>query len=110
MSVILTTEGVVRYVPTVSALSSVPVTRASNLQAMAFLVMVNAPNSLFYSLTCHLNTDVNECNINNGGCDQMCFNFDGSFQCFCNAGFVLASDNLNCDGKSTSPSQCCALR
>ena len=55
-------------------------------------------------------SDLNECLDNNGGCAQMCTNIDGSAVCFCNAGFVLASDNLNCDGKSTSPSQCCALR
>ena len=44
--------------------------------------------------------DVNECDDNNGGCEQICTNLDdGSFQCSCNSGFVLASDNMNCDGR-----------
>ena len=42
--------------------------------------------------------DVNECDTGNGGCDQMCTNNDGSFQCSCNQGFVLAGDTLSCDG------------
>ena len=111
MSVVLTMEGVVRYVPTVSAPSSAPVMQGSFWIVIAGIAMVN---TLHFSLLCHLksysDTDVNECNTGNGGCGQSCFNFDGSFMCFCNAGFVLASDNLNCNGKSTLPSQCCAHR
>ena len=41
MSVVLAMEGVIKYVPTVLAPSSVPVTRASYLQVMAFPAMVN---------------------------------------------------------------------
>ncbi len=31
-----------------------------------------------------------------GGCEQTCTNTDGSFQCSCNDGFMLAPNNLDC--------------
>ncbi|CAL4108212.1 unnamed protein product, partial [Meganyctiphanes norvegica] len=34
-------------------------------------------------------TDVNECLDNNGGCDQICTNVFGSFNCSCDEGFYL---------------------
>ncbi len=43
--------------------------------------------------------DINECNIINGGCEQVCTNTDGSFVCSCNSGFVLADDLANCNGE-----------
>ena len=43
-------------------------------------------------------SDVDECLIDNGGCDQTCNNTDGSFECSCEEGLVLAADNLNCEG------------
>ena len=42
---------------------------------------------------------MDECQINNGGCAQICVNTDGSFQCSCNSGYILAADNMGCDGK-----------
>ena len=44
-------------------------------------------------------SDINECQTSNGGCNQTCINTVGSFQCFCDIGYTLASDNLGCDGK-----------
>ena len=44
-------------------------------------------------------SDVNECDTNNGGCNQMCTNTGGSFECSCGVGYVLANDDLNCAGK-----------
>ena len=43
--------------------------------------------------------DINECQTSNGGCNQSCINTVGSFQCFCDVGYTLASDNVGCDGK-----------
>ena len=45
--------------------------------------------------------DVNECSTSNGGCEDICFNVDGSFLCFCSTpGFILSSDALTCEGIS----------
>ena len=45
-------------------------------------------------------TDTNECAINNGGCDQLCANTQGSYWCSCNNGYVLnATDGHTCIGK-----------
>ena len=46
--------------------------------------------------------DVNECNVNNGGCrgdGAMCSNLIGSFQCWCEQGYELSSDGVTCSGK-----------
>ena len=42
---------------------------------------------------------MDECNTENGGCDQNCTNNDGSFLCSCSTGYTLADDDLGCDGK-----------
>ena len=40
-------------------------------------------------------TDINECTSQNGGCEQICTNSNGSFQCSCYSGF---SGNIFCSG------------
>ena len=42
--------------------------------------------------------DVDECATGNGGCSQVCDNKPGSFECKCNAGYVLADDKKTCKG------------
>ena len=42
------------------------------------------------------NSDVNECLTGNGGCDDICTNSVGSFQCSCNSGYSLAADGTTC--------------
>ncbi len=42
--------------------------------------------------------DINECNTNNGGCDQVCTDTDGSFMCSCNSGYLLSEDGVSCNG------------
>ena len=44
-------------------------------------------------------TDINECATNNGGCEQICNNTAGSYQCSCGPGYTLNSDGHACDGK-----------
>ena len=39
--------------------------------------------------------DINECDHNNGGCEQLCTNTNGSFQCSCYSGF---SGDVFCSG------------
>lgn len=41
-------------------------------------------------------TDVDECATSNGGCNHTCTNSEGSYECSCNAGFVLRADGRNC--------------
>ena len=48
-------------------------------------------NSTFYS-------DVDECASGNGGCNQNCVNNDGSYECTCNTGYVLDTDQRTCIG------------
>ena len=43
--------------------------------------------------------DTNECNKDNGGCEQECVNTVASFMCACGNGYVLASDGKHCNGK-----------
>ena len=41
--------------------------------------------------------DIDECLTNNGGCDHICTNTRGSYQCSCNTSYVLAADNMKCN-------------
>ena len=41
--------------------------------------------------------DVDECDMDNGGCDQVCENTEGSFLCSCHAGHVLAANHTCVD-------------
>ena len=41
--------------------------------------------------------DLNECASNNGGCDQVCTNTHGSYQCSCNPGYTKSGHR--CGGK-----------
>ena len=42
-------------------------------------------------------TDINECAIGNGGCEQVCTNTPGGYTCSCNAGYT--SSGKACVGK-----------
>ena len=44
--------------------------------------------------------DIDECATDNGGCDQVCVNLPGSYECKCNAGYLLAEDAHTCNGKT----------
>ena len=41
-------------------------------------------------------TDINECSTLNGGCNQICTNKPGTFQCSCKRGYRLGSDGKTC--------------
>ncbi|KAI0220319.1 hypothetical protein LSAT2_028165, partial [Lamellibrachia satsuma] len=43
--------------------------------------------------------DVDECEVRNGGCEQICDNTQGSFRCNCQTGFRLSNDKSSCIGK-----------
>ena len=43
--------------------------------------------------------DINECLIDNGGCDHNCSNSVGSYSCSCNNGYLLNNNGYTCEGK-----------
>ena len=43
--------------------------------------------------------DIDECALGNGNCDQICTNTLGSFECSCDSGFLLKSDERGCEGE-----------
>ena len=42
--------------------------------------------------------DVDECSVNNGGCQHSCTNSIGSYTCSCKAGYALQANGRNCRG------------
>ena len=62
--------------------------------------MVSGNTVLLFNNNYSYITDVNECETNNGGCSQTCLNTNGSYECFCVAGYTLRADGFGCDGSS----------
>ena len=48
--------------------------------------------------TC-MHADVNECAVNNGGCQQMCNDSTPGYSCNCYSGYMPAANGLNCTSK-----------
>ena len=51
-------------------------------------------------------TDINECLVDNGGCERNCTNLQGinsvtglGYQCGCDNGYQLTSNDHDCNGK-----------
>ena len=115
MSVLRELITVTTFVPTMKAPLSAPVIQASNCQLTAkhalvsfhishlscdFVYKVQKHVCWSSSYACALCADTNECNTNNGGCEQECVNTDDSFMCECTSGYVLSSDGRHCNGKT----------
>ena len=45
----------------------------------------------------HFVLDINECERQTHTCTQGCSNIDGSFDCTCKPGYVLADDGIKCN-------------
>lgn len=46
--------------------------------------------------------DIDECRLNNGGCDHICRNTVGSFECSCKKGYKLLINERNCQGEGSA--------
>uniref|UniRef100_A0A8C6X647 Vitamin K-dependent protein S n=1 Tax=Naja naja TaxID=35670 RepID=A0A8C6X647_NAJNA len=47
--------------------------------------------------------DINECDdpvSKNGGCDQICVNFPGSYRCYCEDGYYIQSNKMGCKDRN----------
>ena len=51
---------------------------------------------MIHDFICVLHADVNECAVNNGGCQQMCHDSTPGYTCSCYSGYNLAANGLNC--------------
>ena len=64
-------------------------------------IALGAYNTLLQFLPDHIifYSDLNECAVDNGQCEQECSNNVGSFICSCTQGYRLDSNGFNCSGK-----------
>ena len=44
-------------------------------------------------------TDIDQCGTNNRGCEHNCNNTIGAFECYCDSGYRLEENGLNCSGE-----------
>lgn len=51
-------------------------------------------DSVFFCLL-----DIDECTIENGGCENFCTNSEGSYECSCHSGYALMPDLRSCTGE-----------
>ena len=42
--------------------------------------------------------DIDQCLVNNGGCEQVCINLIPDFRCDCNVGYILNHNGFSCRG------------
>ena len=58
--------------------------------------------SIVFNIIAFSFPDIDECNIHNGGCNHICQNVPGSFECSCYIGYSLDTDGQTCIGKPRS--------
>ena len=65
--------------------------------------MPNLPDSIIDNNIniCYIyDKDIDECQTRNGGCDHICKNNIGSFECSCKPGYILDANKMDCSGKN----------
>ena len=70
---------------------------------------IQHPSLVVQSNMCHYKTE-DECEADNGGCEQICTNTFLSFNCSCRGGYTLNDDGYTCSGNiatSYSSSEAC---
>ena len=68
----------------------------------ACMIMITAMIVTVKHLLFNNISDIQECAIDNGGCDHNCTNVAGSYNCSCNPGFQLQADGKTCLQSGTS--------
>ena len=72
---------------------------ATTKKSVQFTFQLNSPETFFVTLNnIFYLSDFNECSLNNAGCEHVCNNTGGSFNCDCRAGFKLKPDKRGCEG------------
>ena len=55
---------------------------------------------ILFLVLLYISSDINECEIDNGGCHHLCHNLPGGYNCSCLEGFAPDKDNEDiCSGK-----------
>ena len=94
-NVVLTMEDVKRCVKTLTAVTLVPASQA--IHWMIHFTIVQVRHEVLICKTLD-HSDIDECDISNGGCDQNCTNTPGSHNCSCRSGFYIETDGKMCTG------------
>ena len=86
------------------ALSSLGVRQAVTIHDAASATKLTSWWLSFLSAVCCLFSfpDTNDCNVNNGNCEQICRNIPGGKECACRTGYQLNLDRQTCSGKNIS--------
>lgn len=66
-------------------------------RAVSF-VSVHLSHDFLFAPNNSLSADIDECRLNNGGCDHVCRNTVGSFECSCKKGYKLLTNERTCQG------------
>ena len=53
-------------------------------------------HKIYIFIAMFIKSDIQECAIDNGGCDHTCTNVAGSYSCSCNPGYQLQADGKTC--------------
>ena len=94
-NVVLTMEDVKRCVKTLTAVTLVPASQA--IHWMIHFTIVQVRHEVLICKTLD-HSDIDECDISNGGCDHICTNIPGSHNCSCRSGFHIETNGKACTG------------
>ena len=63
-------------------------------------------NTCFFIARNVIITDIDECDDENGDCDQTCVNEEGTYHCECLSGYILDEDKMRCSGELMGGNNC----
>ena len=90
-------EDVITFVPTLMEATTVLAMMDMFLETIPPVVLVCVTLWVANSYCC--DSDINECQTDNGGCTHECNNTDGSYNCLCWNGYELTRDDHDCTGE-----------